>query len=113
VHHSTCYVFTHRARVSTTTSGGCLKGHRFNSLRDFEVVSKCTFLKCNETEVRFAGRQKDTCGERALFTDSRISEAKSRMRGFTMLELVVVVAVIMVVTAVSMPSLCRPCAFTG
>jgi len=35
------------------------------------------------------------------------------MRGFTMLELVVVVAVIMVVTAVSMPSLCRPCAFTG
>jgi len=56
------------------------------------------------TEVRFAGRQKDTCGERALFTDSKNSpKQKSRMRGFTMLELVVVVAVIMVVTAVSIP----------
>jgi len=40
-----------------------------------------------------------------LFTDSENSpKQKSRMRGFTMLELVVVVAVIMVVTAVSMPS---------
>jgi len=40
-----------------------------------------------------------------LFTDSKNSlKQKSRMRGFTMLELVVVVAVIMVVTAVSMPS---------
>jgi prepilin-type N-terminal cleavage/methylation domain-containing protein len=40
-----------------------------------------------------------------LFTDSKNSPMqKRRMRGFTMLELVVVVAVIMVVTAVSMPS---------
>jgi len=66
--HSTCYVFTHQVRSpSWQFAVNIVKGHRFNSLRDFESWSpKCTFLKCNEPEVRFAGRQKDTCGGKSL-----------------------------------------------
>src|SRR6266404_1002517 len=61
----------------------------------FSAVTK---LKCVSQ-----GARKTPAGERALFTESKNSpKQKSRMRGFTILEVVVVVAVIMIVTAISM-----------
>jgi len=63
----------------------------------FSAVTK---LKCVSQ-----GARKTPAGERALSTESKNSpKQKSRMRGFTILEVVVVVAVIMIVTAISMPS---------
>jgi len=47
-------------------------------------------------------------GEKALFKDSKNSpKRKSRMRGFSILELMVVVTIIMVVSAVALPSFMR------
>src|SRR6266850_624437 len=51
------------------------------------------------------GARKLPAGEKALFNDSKNSpKRKSRMRGFSVLELMVVVTVIMVVSAVALPS---------
>jgi len=54
------------------------------------------------------GARKSPAEEKALFTDSKNSpKRKSRMRGFSVLELMVVVTVIMVVSAVALPSFMR------